>query len=387
MGPNYKDYYKLLGVEKGASDKEIKSAYRKLARKFHPDVNPNDKAAEEKFKEISEAYEALSDKDKREKYDRFGDQWKAYSQNNGAAAPGGPGGGGFRVEYGGEGGGAQFGDLNDLFGTLFGEQMFGGGARQSERFSSYGGGGNYAPARRGQDIEAAITVSLEDAYQGGTRAIQIATPERCDTCRGQGVRSTGQSHKCPACNGTGKGYGVLGRGGVCDTCGGSGQTDLETCPTCRGAGEIEKPRRVEVKIPAGVADGQKIRLAGQGGKGPAGAGDLFLVVRMQPHPVFERKGDDLYVDIPVFYTDAALGGEVKVPTLKGTRLTMTVRPGTQSGQLLRLSGQGMPRLRGGGGSGDLYARVRITVPKTLSPRERELLSELAVLGKEEAVAA
>jgi molecular chaperone DnaJ/curved DNA-binding protein len=334
MGPSYKDYYSLLGVGKTVSDKEIKSAYRKLARKYHPDVNPGDKAAEEKFKDISEAYEVLSDKDKREKYDRFGDQWKAYSQagfDPSAANSGGFPGGGFRVEYGG-GDGAQFGNLNDLFASLFGGDAFGGGGgtaagRGRNPFSGFGRG-SAAPAQRGQDVETEITVSLDDAFHSATRSLQLSVP--------------------------------------------TGRYDLD-----RG-GTNETTRRVEVKIPAGVADGQKIRLASQGGPGPAGNGDLYLVVRVAPHAQFERKGDDLYTDVPVPFTDAILGGEIKVPTLKGTRLTMKLPPGTQSGQSFRLSGQGMPRLRGAG-SGDLYARVKITVPKSLTERERELVRELASL--------
>lgn len=336
MGPTYKDYYAALGVSKGASEKEIKSAYRKLARKYHPDVNANDKAAEEKFKEISEAYEVLSDADKRSKYDQYGDQWKAYSQGGtgggfpGGGFPGGfPGGGNFRVDYGGNGAGAAgMPDLNDLFASLFGGQEMGGGARFGERFGAPGGQSPRAQSRRGEDVEHPISVSLEDAYHGASRNLHLQIP-------------------------TGR-YDL-----------GSGREDAVN-------------RRVEVKIPAGVGEGQKIRLSGQGAPGGAGNGDLYLVVQIAPHPQFERRGDDLYVDVLVPYTDAALGGEVRVPTLKGTRLTMTLPPGVQSGQQLRLGGQGMPRLKGGG-NGDLYARIKITVPKGLSDREKELLTELRTL--------
>jgi len=399
MGPSYKDYYKILGVAKNASEKEIKSAYRKLARKFHPDVNQNDKTAEEKFKDISEANDVLSDRDKRDKYDRFGDQWKMYSQSgNGAPGGGFPGAGasgfpgGYRVDLGGSGG-ANTAEFDDFIRTLFGDAggmggatrtRPGGGARPNVRFSE-GFEERPAPPRRAPDSEATIAVSLEEAYNGATRNLQLTIPETCGTCRGQGIRSTGTSRTCPACSGSGKqGRGFLGMGGVCDRCGGTGQTDLETCPTCKGNGSVEKPRRVEVKIPAGVGEGQKIRLAGQGASGGPGgqAGDLILVVHIEPNGQFERKGDDLYVDVPVLYTDAALGGEAKVPTLKGTRLTMRLPAGTQSGQTFRLSGQGMPKLRGGG-AGDLYARAKVTVPKTLSERERELLTELATLHKAE----
>jgi molecular chaperone DnaJ/curved DNA-binding protein len=335
-GPTYKDYYKILGVEKSASEKQIKDAYRRLARKHHPDVNPGDKAAEEKFKEVSEAYEVLSDTDKRKKYDQFGDQWRMYSEMGGGNGtyPGGasgfPGGaGGFRVEFGGADG------LEDLLSSLFGADMGMGAGGPGRGGRRYSGGDPFAGMRqapqRGQDAEASVTVSLEDAYHGTTRSLNISTP---------------------------------------------GRYNLDT-----GRNE-ESNRRVEVKIPAGVADGQKIRLSGQGGQGPGGAGDLYLIVNVAPHPAYERKGDDLYVDVPVPYTAAALGGEAKVPTIKGTRLTMTVPPGTQSGQAFRLGGQGMPKLRGGG-HGDLYARVKVTVPKTLTPREKELMTELAALRKEE----
>jgi DnaJ-class molecular chaperone len=322
VGPNYKDYYQLLGVDKNASEKEIKSAYRKLARKYHPDVNSNDKAAEEKFKDISEAYEVLSDSEKREKYNQFGDQWKAYSQAG--SAPGGQGfpggfggfpggGGGYRVEYGGPNGSDA--DLSDLFASLFGDAAFGGQGGGRRAGNPFGGGGfrTAAPPRKGDDAEAPITVTLDEAFRGGTRALTLQTP-------------TGN-------------------------------------------------KRVDVKIPAGVRDGQKIRLAGQGNPGAAGPGDLFLNVQIATDSKFERRGDDLYVDVPVSYLDAALGGKASVQTIEGSRLSMTVPAGTQTGQSFRLSGQGMPRLREGG-RGDLYARVKITVPKTLSAHEREVLTEL-----------
>lgn len=344
MGPEYKDYYAVLGVGKNATEKEIKAAYRKLARKHHPDLNSGDKGAEEKFKRISEANDVLSDPEKRKKYDQFGDQWKAYSQGGfPGGGPGGqggsggfnPGGGRVRTEFGGEGAP----DLNDLFSTLFGPEAFGGkGGGQSGGFRNRGtaAGDPFAqfrqqremPPQRGSDVEAQITITLEEAYNGGTRNLTLTTPpDRYDSSNSGGGNAGGNT------------------------------------------------KRVEVKIPAGVADGQKIRLTGEGNHGPAGNGDLYLIVRIAPHSQFERKGDDLYVDVPVPYTTAALGGEAKVPTLKGTRLTMTIPPGTQSGRAFRLGGQGMPKLRGGG-SGDLYARAKITIPKTLTDRQRELLEEL-----------
>lgn len=336
MGPSYKDYYALLGVEKNASEKDIKAAYRKLARKYHPDVNPGDKASEDKFKEIGEAYEVLSDADKRKKYDQFGDQWKAYSQAPGGGggnpfggAQGFPGGGGnYRVDFGGQG---MPNDLNDLFASLFGDFQaqgapggFGGGRRYGDRFDS---GMRQSPSK-GQDIEHPITVTLEEAYNGGTRSLNLGIP--------------------------------------------TGRYDVD-----RGVDETVS-RRVEVKIPAGISDGQKIRLSGQGGPGMGGNGDLYLVVKTAANGTFERQGDDLTADVPVPYTTAILGGEVKVPTPKGTKLTMKLPAGVQSGQRLKLGGQGMPR-RKEGGFGDLYARIKITVPKDLTDRERELVQELAAL--------
>lgn len=294
---NYKDYYAILGVKKDATDKEIKQAYRRLARKYHPDVNPGNKEAEEKFKEISEANEVLGDKAKREKYDRFGQQWQQYER----AGYGAPGGGrGFEGFEGFEG--FQYdvqtgaGGFGDLFEMLFGPR--GGEARQ---------------APRGRDIEAQIEVSLEDAYRGAVRGFTLS----------------------------------LDRG---------------------------ETRRLEVKIPPGVRDGSRIRLAGEGGTGPGGQrGDLFLTVKMLPHPRFERRGDDLYQDVTVPFTVAALGGEAQVPTVTG-RVTMKVPAGAQSGQTFRVGGKGMPRLNKQG-SGDLFARLRISVPKTLTARQRELMEE------------
>lgn len=328
MGPSYKDYYATLGVSKTATEKEIKAAYRKLARKHHPDVNPNNKGAEDKFKEISEANEVLGDAEKRKKYDQYGDQWKAYSQGGSGFPGGGAGGGGFpggqRVDFGG----GFPGDLSDLFGTLFAEQFRQGsapsGQQQTRRTVNFGGGGDPfgMPAPTSRDLESELRLSLEDAYNGGTKGISIQVP--------------------------------------------TGRYDLD-----RG-GRSTELRRVDVKIPAGVGEGQKIRLGGQGVNG----GDVMLTVRLLAHSSFERKGDDLIVEVPVSYTTAALGGEMKVPTIEGKTLTVKLPAGTQSGQQLRLTGKGMPKLKEGG-HGDLYARIKITVPKVLSERERALLTELA----------
>lgn len=300
----YKDYYATLGVSKDADEKEIKQAYRKLARKYHPDVNPGNKEAEEKFKEISEANEVLSDKKKRAKYDRFGQggQWADMADF------GGPGG--MRYEYtdlgnmGFDVGGSGFSD--------FFEMLFGPGAGAGFGAS----GGRTRRNVRGDDVEAQIEVALEEAYEGASKAFSIAA------VRGQ------------------------------------------------------KPQRLEVKIPAGVKDGSKIRLAGKGAPGPTGVnGDLYLIVKMKPNSSFERKGDDLYRDVAVPFVTAALGGEIQVPTMK-SRVTMKIPAGTQGNQTFRLTGQGMPRL-GKSGRGDLYARIRISVPKDLSDEQKEMVRKLS----------
>lgn len=329
--PAYKDYYKILGVPKTADEKEIKAAYRKLARKYHPDVNPGDKSAEEKFKEISEAYEVLSDPHKRSQYDRFGEQWKQASQAGfgwDGASPFGRAGEaqGFEFDFGG------FGGLSDLFESLFGGQK----------------GRTQRAAERGEDVEYGIDLTLEEAMLGATKLLTLKVEDICPRCGGTGFTRDAR--------------GNYAMGTVCSE--------------CHGAGRIERTRRVEVKVPAGVNEGQRIRLAGEGAAGMTGKrGDLYLLVRMKPHPHFERKGNDLYTDITIPYTVAALGGEAKVPTLTGER-TLTIPPGVQSGQKIRVAGQGLPALKGGK-PGDLYAQVRISVPRDLSPRERDLLRELA----------
>ena len=360
MAVDYKDYYKILGLPKTATEKEIKASYRSLARKYHPDVNPGDKSAEEKFKDVGEAYEVLSDADKRSKYDQYGPQWERMSQG------GGVGPGGVEFDFGGTTGA---GGMDDFLSSLFG-----GGA--SSGFGGNGRAGGRAPRQMPQDLEYSLEISLEDAYKGTTRSVNVSVPETCGRCGGAGAISAGKGRSCPMCAGSGKAKG--GRGGifgnnVCPQCGGSGQA-TEICPECHGDGNVTKPRKLsDVKIPAGVADGQRIRLAGQGTSG----GDLFLKVKIRPNSQYERTGDDLRTDFLVPYTVAALGGEAGVETFAG-RKVLNVPPGTQSGQSFRLAGLGMPKLKGGG-SGDLYARVKMTVPKDLSPRERDLLLDLAKL--------
>ncbi len=368
-----KDYYEVLGVARTATDKEIKSAYRKLARKSHPDVNPGDKQAEERFKDIQEAYEVLSDPEKRKQYDAFGSNWQfagngggpnaGTGYHTGGGAPGGAGG--FDFNFGGA-------DLGDLFGNLF-RGGAGGGPATGRRASA-----------RGEDLQYEIEITLEEAYSGGERRLSITAPDTCPTCHGTGAEPGSRTESCPQCSGSGRGmsWGGFSIGNdVCDRCHGTGKVPTQACHTCGGSGIVERPRSVTVTIPKGVDEGNRLRVAGQGNPGVNGApaGDLYLLIKLKAHRIFERKGEDLYVDLPVTFAEAALGGEVQVPTMTG-KVTMRVPPGVQSGQQLRLTGQGMPRRSGG--AGNLYARTKITVPKNLTEEERKLIEQLQELRRE-----
>ena len=320
-----KDYYNILGVGRDAGEKEVKQAYRKLARQYHPDVNPGDKAAEEKFKHINEAYEVLSDPDKRRKYDQFGDQWQYADQFAKAGWQQAPswdfGQGGTSYRFGAD-------DLGSLFGDLFGS-----GTR-----------GRRVRPRRGRDIEYPVEITLEEAYRGAARTIALQTDESCSTCKG-----IGRIQNVP-------------------------------CATCRGLGVVPSVKRLEVKIPAGVKDRSRVRIAGKGEPGYSGGtgGDLYLVVSVRPHQLFERRGDDLYVEVAVPLTVAVLGGEVQVPTPKGTKLALKIPAETQNGRAFRMAGQGMPHL-GSSSRGNLFAKVNIVLPTGLSPKEKELFEQLAKL--------
>jgi molecular chaperone DnaJ len=323
-----KNYYDLLGVRKDATEKEIKQAYRRLARKYHPDVNPGDKSAEAKFKEINEAHEVLSDKEKRQKYDQFGDQWQYADQFAQAGkqqsrhwdfTPGG----GTSYRY-------TTGDIDGLD-SIF-EELFGGGrARTSHRRPQ---------PRRGQDLESPIEVTLVEAYSGTSRTISLQVEEPCPVCRG------------------------------------SGQIQNVPCSSCRGAGVVARIKRLEVKIPPGVNDGSRVRIAGKGQPNYSGgaSGDLYLVISVRPHPTFTRHGDNLHADIAVPLTAAVLGGEVQVPTPKG-KLALKIPPETQNGRIFRLAGQGMPHL-GKSTRGDLLAKVNVVLPTRLSEKEKGLFRQL-----------
>jgi chaperone protein DnaJ len=379
MAIDYKDYYKILGLAKGASEKEIKAAYRKLARQYHPDVNSGDKTAEEKFKDVGEAYDVLSDPDKRAKYDQYGDQWKAYSQGGfpGGGA-GGPQSGGVYTDFnfGGSGGG-----IDDFLSSLFGGAAGGGTPGGFGGFSSRTARGGRPAARPQQEIEYSVEISLEEAYKGTSKSFTLSMPETCNRCGGSGAVSTGKNKTCSMCGGTGRVKGSRGFFGnnTCPQCGGTG-LEVEVCPECHGEGTTNRQKRLsDVKIPAGVTDGQRIRLAGQGPHG----GDLYLKVQVRADTRFERQGDDLYTDFAIPYTVAALGGEATVETFSG-RKVLSVPAGTQSGRSFRLTGQGMPILKTKGAqNGNLYARAKLTVPKDISPRERELLTELAKLRQDQ----
>src|SRR5262245_58717502 len=342
----YKDYYKILGVAKSASADDIKKAFRRLARKYHPDVNPGNKSAEARFKEINEAYEVLSDPEKRYKYDTLGPNWTeqfgfgATSPRTRTAPPSGTGAG-----RGAGNSPFDFEDptgFSDFFETLFGRR----GSSTSTAGGTRGGRTSVRDfgAQRGTDIEQPVEITLREAYAGTTRAYNIEVPERCATCNGTG-RSGGRS----------------------------------TCAVCGGTGTVLRSRRIEAKIPVGADNGTRVSIAGEGNVGTSGGprGDLILVVSVKPDPLFERKGDDLLVEVPVPLTAAVLGGEAPVPTPEGKRLLLTIPPETQNGQTFRLTGKGMPRPSGG--SGNLIARVQVMLPRKLSPRERESFEELARL--------
>ena len=353
-----KSLYDVLGVPKNVSAADLKKAYRKLAREHHPDRNPGDKAAEERFKEVQEAYDVLSDPEKRKAYDTFGSA-------DGRGPMGGPGG--FTV------GDFEMGDLGDLLGGLFGGRRAGGarGARPSPQ--------------RGADVEVEVSVSFEDSLRGAEIRIPVELATSCRTCGGTGARPGTSPVICPVCSGRGvvsESHGLFGLSQPCPRCRGNGTVVEEPCPSCAGTGRERRTKRYQVKIPAGVRDGTRIRLKGKGEPGVAGGptGDLFVVTRVAGSPLFERRGDDLVIEVPVTYPEAALGATVEVPTTDGA-ISLKVPAGSQDGKLLRVRGRGVPKLKGSG-RGDLLARVRVKVPSKVSKAEREALEQLQKVSRD-----
>ena len=349
-----RDYYEVLGIQKGASEDEIKKAYKKLARKYHPDMNPGDKEAEEKFKEVNEANEVLSDPEKKARYDQFG--FAGVDPNYGAGAGGGAYGGGF-----------DFGDLGDIFGSFFGGGF--GGQRRNPN----------AP-QRGESIRASVSISFTEAAFGCEKSVTIERSEQCPTCKGSGCAPGTTPEICPDCHGSGTvqthrqtPMGVFASNGPCRKCGGTGRLIHQPCSDCRGSGAVRKRRTIKVNIPAGIDHGQTISLRGQGGAGKNGgpAGDLLITVMVQPHEIFRRDGVDVFCEAPITFTQAVLGAELEIPTIDG-KVKYSIPEGTQTGTVFRLKGKGVPVLNGRG-RGDQYVTVVIETPRSLNKEQKEAL--------------
>lgn len=351
-----RDYYEVLEVHRNASETEIKKAYRKLAIKFHPDKNPGNKEAEECFKEVSEAYEVLSDPQKRAQYDQFG---------HAGLAGGGFSGGGF-----GFGAGTPFGDI---FGDIFGD-LFGGGRQQRGR------------GRRGDDLLYNLEISFEEAAFGVESRIEVPYNKRCSACGGSGAKPGTEPKVCPTCRGAGQvrfqqGYFSVSR--TCNHCNGEGRIIDSPCGACRGTGSVRDTKTMSVKIPAGVETGNRLKLSGEGGQGTKGGanGDLYVAITVKPHPVFNRDNNDVICEIPISFTQAALGAEIPVPTLDG-KMNLKIPEGTQSGRVFRLRDKGIPVLQGYG-RGDQLVVIKVETPVNLNKKQRELLEEFARIGGEE----
>ena len=363
-GPK-KDFYEILGVARGASADEIKKAYRKLAVQYHPDKNPGNKEAEEKFKEISEAYEVLSDADKRQRYDQFGH-----------AAFGGGGGGG----PGGFGGAGGFGgiDLEEALRTFMGAMGGSGGGSIFDDFFGGGGRGGRESSTRGSDLRFDLEITFAEAVFGSQKEIALTIMDECGTCHGTGAEPGSKRETCRRCNGSGM---VISGGGffqvrqTCPTCGGGGEIVSKPCRECRGEGRVKARRQLSLKIPAGVETGSRLRLAGKGEGGTRGgsAGDLYVVLHVQNHEFFQRRGDDIYCEMPVPYHIATLGGEIEVPTIHGYAM-LKIPAGTENGSVLRLRGKGVPGVQGYG-TGDQHIRIVVDTPEKLSSRQRDQLRE------------
>ena len=350
-----RDYYEVLGVQKGASEDEIKKAFRKKAKMYHPDLHPDDKEAEKNFKEVNEAYEVLSDKDKKARYDQFGHAGVDPSYGGGGA-------GGYGAYTGGF-------DVDDILNSFFGGF---GGRRQS----------NPNAPRRGTDVETVCTISFEEAAKGCNKKISFQRIENCDECDGSGAKKGTTPKTCPSCGGSGQvkinsrtPFGVVQTMRACENCGGKGRIIDNPCPRCDGKGRIRKTHEESFDIPAGIDDGQRLSVSGRGNAGinHGPAGDLYISINVRPHPIFERRGNDVYCELPLTFVQACLGAEVVVPTLDG-KVSYNIKEGTQPGDRFRLKGRGIPSLNGRG-KGDQYVTVTIEVPKNLTKRQKELLQE------------
>jgi molecular chaperone DnaJ len=348
-----RDYYEVLSVSRTCTEQELKSAYRRLAVKYHPDKNPDDASAEDKFKEAAEAYSVLSDPEQRRRYDRFGHA--GVSSSAGAGNWGAPG----------------FGGIEDILGDLFGFGDVFGGAR---------GGGRRSTAQRGADLRYDLEIKLEEAAQGMTAQLRIPRLETCDTCKGSGTKAGTQPENCSTCSGSGQvryqqGFFSVAR--TCHVCRGVGRVIKDPCESCKGAGRIERENQMEVKIPAGVETGSRLRVSGEGESGTQGGapGDLYVVIHVAEHDQFERQGSNLYEAVPITFAQAALGADVMVKTLDGEE-KLKIPVGTQTGTVFRLRGKGMPAL-GGRGKGDLFVSVTVMTPTSLTREQRKLLEQLA----------
>ena len=362
---NKRDYYEVLGVKKDATDAELKKAYRKMAVKYHPDQNPGDKDAEEKFKEVNEAYEVLSDSQKRAQYDQFGHA--AFEQG------GMGGGGGF---YSGQG--FDMGDLGDIFGSMFGFGGFGGG------------GAKRNGPRRGKDVNVSIQLTFEEAVFGCKKEISIAIYDECETCHGTGAKAGSHPESCPTCHGTGQErvmqqsmFGSVTSVRTCSKCGGTGKVVKDPCNTCHGSGKVATKKTLEVSIPMGIDDDQSFALRGMGDAGANGgpSGDVIVMVTVRPSEVFQRDGYDVWVTVPITYSQAVLGDEIQVPSIDG-KVEYTVPEGTQSGTTFRLRGKGIQYLNGRG-RGDMYVKCEVEIPKKLNKTQREALKKFEGTLKEE----
>ena len=369
MPEQKRDYYEVLGVSKGASDDEIKKAYRKLAKKYHPDMNPGDKEAEAKFKEVNEAYSVLSDEQKRARYDQFGHA--GVDSNYGAGGPGGPFGGFDMGDI----------DLGDIFGSFFGGGGFGG----------FGGGGARRNGpQKGESLRANLTITFEEAAFGCEKEINLNRTEECDECHGSGCQPGTTAETCPDCRGTGvvrvqqrTGGFAFSSTAACTRCRGTGKIIHSPCKSCGGSGSVKKSKRITVTIPAGIDDGQAVSLRGQGNAGKNGgpAGDLIVGVRVKPHPQFRRDGTTVLYEQPVSFFQAAMGAELEIPTIDG-KVKYTLPAGTQTGTTFRLRGKGIPELRGRG-RGDQYVTIRVQVPTSMNAEQKEALRAFAqAMGEE-----